>query len=108
MDYSKIVNIAFVIYAKETANDVLLLPLVSKQQGKNYNYIVVASGLHSGIYKYPAYLRETFKTWTNKGKECYVIHLRDTKKIKNLHDLDESKPLGRYIIKRLQKMYEKA
>lgn len=108
MSFSQIINIAFVIYAKVTTRDVLLIPSVERQRGKRWNYIVVCQGDYAGVYKYSVDLIPSLRIWDNKGRKCYIISLDKVQKIKNIEDLDITKPLGKYISHTVRKINEKS
>ena len=103
--FSKIVNIAFLKYAKEAHEGVLFFPAINKQQGR-VNYIIVCQGPYTGVYKWDPDIIPTLRRWFNKKTECFVLPMDKTIKIKELADIDERLPLGRYILKVIRKVNE--
>ena len=103
MNYKDACNIAFIKNAKITTRDVLVLPAVNKQQGQ-VNYVVVCQGDYSGVYKWPGELRDSLRIWKNKEMPCYVITLDKLTKIKELDQIDEDLPYGKFMLRIIRKI----
>lgn len=103
MDFSKIVNIAFILHPKVTPRDVIFFPAVSKQQGK-VNYIVVCEGQYSGVYKWTEEIRPYLRIWNNGKLPCYVITKDKLTKLKDLDQIDERLPLGKFMLRIIKKI----
>jgi len=104
MDYTKIINVAFCL-APKIGGEVILLPACDKQQGKHWNYIVVCcSDEYNGLYRYKADIIPHLRCWDNNGKKCYVIPISEVEKFKELNQLDNKVPLGKYILRVIKKI----
>lgn len=61
---------------------------VDNQQGKEWNFVLITcSPSNNGLYKYPASLCKDYSIWSNRGRECYEIPMRDLEMVKELGDI---------------------